>query len=276
MHRRKNARQIGFEQDRNAARQADLPAVRMSAQHQVEAGVRGLPVDFGGVRQQDRDLAGWNILSRFFDVVGAIKMRVVHPSEIDRSRAAPYGEAFVEQRANAKRFEVGNHGNRIMVAEHRVDVATQLLTQTRHGFEAGHAIAVGAPAIVARQHTKIIVEVEHEFSGPAHGGAAYVCVQVTQVQNGEAIESTWQIWEANGITLQLHLARVCPAPPIGPRQAKRYLDRRLHQRQVLEMQEAEPLAKSLCLVLALYAQTKLCMQGPKSGLETAKCFVGIE
>ena len=131
----------------------------------------------------------------------------------------------------------------IVVAEHRVDVATQLLTQTRHVFEAGHAIAVGAPAIVARQHTKVIVEVEHEFSGPAHGGAAYVRVQVTQVQNGEAIESTWQIWEANGITLQLHLARVCPAPPIGPRQAKRYLDRRLHQRQVLEMQEAEPLAE---------------------------------
>src|ERR1700722_20673110 len=91
----KNARQIGFEQDRNAARQANLPAVRMSAQHQVEAGARGLPVDFGGVRQQDRDVAGWNIFSRFFDVVGAIEMRVVHPSEINRSWAAPYGEAFV-------------------------------------------------------------------------------------------------------------------------------------------------------------------------------------
>ena len=74
---------LASEQDRNAARQANLPAVSMSAQHQVEAGVLGLPVDFGGVRRQDRDLAGWNLLSRFFDVVGAIKMRVVHPSEID-------------------------------------------------------------------------------------------------------------------------------------------------------------------------------------------------
>ena len=79
----KNARQIGFEQDRNAARQANLPAVRMSAQHQVEAGVRGLPVDFGGVGQQDSDVAGWNILSRFFDVVGATK-NARRPPQRDR------------------------------------------------------------------------------------------------------------------------------------------------------------------------------------------------
>src|ERR1700733_3705871 len=223
-----SARQIGFEQDKNAAWQANLPAVRMSTQHQVEASTRGLPVDFGGVRQQDRDLAGWNILSRFFDVVGAIKMRVVHPSKIDRSWAAPYGEAFVEQRANAKLLQVGNHGNRIMVAEHRVDVATQLFAQTRHAFEAGPAIAVGAPAIVTRQHTKVIVEVAHEFSGPAHGRAAYVRVQVTQVQNGEAIESTWQIWEADGVAPQLHLARVCPAPPIRPRHPKHSHDPNLY------------------------------------------------
>jgi hypothetical protein len=44
-----SARQIGFEQDRNAAGQADLPAVRMSAQHQRETSVRGLPADFRSV-----------------------------------------------------------------------------------------------------------------------------------------------------------------------------------------------------------------------------------
>jgi hypothetical protein len=78
-----SARQIGFEQDRNAAGQADLPAVRMSAQHQGETSVRGLPVDFRSVREQDRDIPLGNLRSRFFDVVGAIKMRVVDPREID-------------------------------------------------------------------------------------------------------------------------------------------------------------------------------------------------
>ena len=42
------------------------------------------------------------------------------------------------------------------------------------------------------------------------------------------------------------------------------------------MQEAEPLAESLSLVLALHAEKKLCMQRPESGFETAQRCVGIE
>jgi hypothetical protein len=115
-----------------------------------------------------------------------------------------------------------------------------------------------------------------EFSRPVHGGAAKVRMQVTQMQNGEAIESAWQIWQAHNVAPHLHLARVSSASPIGPRHAKRYLDRRLHQGQVLEVQEAEPLAKSLRLVLALYPETEPRMQRPESGFETAQRFVRIE
>jgi hypothetical protein len=115
-----------------------------------------------------------------------------------------------------------------------------------------------------------------EFGRPLHGGAAKVRMQVAQMQDGEAIESAWQIWQTHNVAPHLHLACVSSASPIGPRHAKRYLDRRLHQGQVLEVQEAEPLAKSLCLVLALYAQTKLCMQRPESGFETTQRFVRIE
>ena len=42
------------------------------------------------------------------------------------------------------------------------------------------------------------------------------------------------------------------------------------------MQKAEPLSKGLRLVLALDSEAKPCVQRPKSGLETAKRFVGIE
>jgi hypothetical protein len=115
-----------------------------------------------------------------------------------------------------------------------------------------------------------------EFSRSVHGGAAKVRMQVAQMQDGEAIESAWQIWETHNVAPNLHLACVSPASPIGPRHAKRYLDRRLHQRQVLEVQEAQPLAKSLRLVLALYAETEPRMQRPESGFETAPRFVGIE
>jgi hypothetical protein len=50
----------------------------------------------------------------------------------------------------------------------------------------------------------------------------------------------------------------------------------LHQRQILEVHEVEPLAKSLRLVLALHAETELSMKRPKSGFDTAQRFVGIE
>ena len=115
-----------------------------------------------------------------------------------------------------------------------------------------------------------------EFSGPPHCGAAKIRMQVAQMQDGEAIENAWQIWEAQCVAPHLNLARVSPTSPIGPRHAKRYLDHRLHQGQVLEVQEAEPLAKSLCLVLALHAETELCVQRPESGFEAAQRFVAIE
>ena len=123
-----SARQIGFKQDRNATRQANLPTMRMSAQHQVEAGVGGLPINFRSVRKQDRDSTMWNIRRRFFDVVCAIEMCVVDPREVDRTPTAVYGDAFVEQHANAERLEVGNHDNRIVVAEHRIDIGAKRFT----------------------------------------------------------------------------------------------------------------------------------------------------
>jgi len=135
---------------------------------------------------------------------------------------------------------------------------------------------VGASAIVSGQHAEIIIEAMREFSGPLHCGAAHVGMQVAQMQDGEAIESTWQIFETHNVAPYLHLARVCAASPIRPRHAKRYLDHRLHQGQVFEVQEAEPLAKSLRLVLTLHAETQLCVQRPESGFEAAQRFVAIE
>ena len=130
------ARQIGSKQDWNPARQANLPPVRMSAQHEVKPGVGGLLVDLWSVREQDGDTTVWNVCGRFFDVVGAVEMRVLHPREIDRSRAGAYGDGLVEQHANTKCFEVWNHGNRIVVAKHSLDVAAKRFTQARYDLEA--------------------------------------------------------------------------------------------------------------------------------------------
>ena len=60
----------------------------------------------------------------------------------------------------------------IVVPKHSIDVAAKRFTQMRHGFKAGRTIPVGAPAIVTRKHTKIVVEVAREFSDPLHRAAA--------------------------------------------------------------------------------------------------------
>ena len=163
------ARQIGSKQDWNPARQANLPPVRMSAQHEVKPGVGGLPVDLWSVREQDGDTTVWNVCGRFFDVVGAVEMRVPPPPR-DRSKPGPgaYGDGLVEQLANTKCFEVWNHGNRIVVAKHSIDVAAMRFTPRRAtisgGKSASSPIAVGAPSIITRENTKIVVKVARESS----------------------------------------------------------------------------------------------------------------
>ena len=69
----------------------------------------------------------------------------------------------------------------IVVAEHTICVAAKRFTQVRHGFKAGPAMAVGATAIVTRQHTKVIVESGCEFGDPMHGGATHVRVQIAKM-----------------------------------------------------------------------------------------------
>jgi hypothetical protein len=124
--------QAGLE-PRQGSKSAPL---RMSAQHEVKPGVGGLPVDLWSVREQDGDTTVRNVRGRFFDIVCAVEMRVLHPREIDRSRAGAYGDGLVEQHANTKCFEVWNHGNRIVVAKHSIDVAAKRFTQARYDLEA--------------------------------------------------------------------------------------------------------------------------------------------
>jgi hypothetical protein len=91
-----------------------------------------------------------------------------------------------------------------------------------------------------------------------------------------AHKSAWQIWKTHNVVPHLHLACVSSASPIGPRYGKRYLDHCLHRGQVLEVQEAKPLAKSLRLMLALHAEAELCMKRPEPGFETAQSLVRSE
>jgi hypothetical protein len=49
----------------------------MATEEQIEAGVRGLTVNFGCMRQQDGKPVAWNFGRRLFDVVDPIIMGIV-------------------------------------------------------------------------------------------------------------------------------------------------------------------------------------------------------
>src|SRR6516165_2302965 len=109
--RAKGARKISFKQDRNASRQAYLSAVRMSAQHEIKSGVGCLAIDLRRVGEQNRNAFLRNVRRRLLDVVGAVKMGVVHSSKLNRIPTSLDGDTLVEEEVDAQSLKIGHHGN---------------------------------------------------------------------------------------------------------------------------------------------------------------------
>jgi hypothetical protein len=89
-------RQHGVERDRNAARQADLAAVRVAAQEKIESGVRRLAVDLGRVGQKDRVGLERDRGGGLLDVVGAVEMRVIDAGDVNLVATALNRDALVD------------------------------------------------------------------------------------------------------------------------------------------------------------------------------------
>lgn len=140
-----------------------------------------------------------------------------------------------------------------MIAEHGADVAAKRFAQARHDGEAGPTIAVRAPAIVAGQYAKIVIEPSRQLGGPLHRSLAHIRMKVAQVKDGKAVEGVRQQRETHRIADHLHLACVRPTPPIGPGRAQHDLDQDPHDRHVFDVQDIEPLPEGLRLVLALHS-----------------------
>ena len=115
------SRQNRTKRDRNRTGQANLTAVGMATEKDIEAGMCGLAVNFGRMRQQDGESVARNFGCRFLDVIDPIIMRIVDAGEVDRFISARNDLAFVEQYSDSHVFKFGNHENRIVVSQHGVD-----------------------------------------------------------------------------------------------------------------------------------------------------------
>src|SRR5579872_2361788 len=102
---RTESRVIGIEPG-----QAYLSAMGMTAQQQIEIGMRGLAIDLRRVRQQDRKLVVRDLGCGLLYVVDPEIVGIVDAGEVDPL-----------QHAYAHFLEPRHHPDRIVVAEHAID-----------------------------------------------------------------------------------------------------------------------------------------------------------
>src|SRR5690242_18627206 len=100
-------RQSGIEDDGDAARQADLAAMGMAAQHEPESGMGRLAIDLRRVGEKDGEGAMGDLLAGALDVVYAIEPGIVDACEMDRLLAAANHFGLVQQHADSHRLQPG-------------------------------------------------------------------------------------------------------------------------------------------------------------------------
>ena len=94
-------RKLQLQRDWNAPRQADLAAMGVARQQQIEPSVGGLAINLRSMRKQDRKRIGRDVGGCLLDIVDPEEMGVVYSSEIDLLVAAGDHFEFVQKHANA-------------------------------------------------------------------------------------------------------------------------------------------------------------------------------
>ena len=100
-----------------AAGEADLAAVGVSAEHEVEAIAACLVVDFGAVREKDAAGARRDTVAGGFEIVGAVEVRVIGAGDPELLAVVFDRDIFVEEDAESGLFEMRDDFDDVVVAE---------------------------------------------------------------------------------------------------------------------------------------------------------------
>ena len=177
-----------FECQRYCPWQADLTSMSMSAQEQIEAGVRSLTKDFGRMRQQDGECAFRNLRSGFFDVVDSEVMRIVDSGQIDCLIAASYDLALILQHSYAHGLQPWQHLDGIVITEHPKDGLPQVAHHSRHSFQRSIVGSESLAAIVACQDAQVIPQFGDELAEPLHCQLIHIDMGVADVKDRETVK----------------------------------------------------------------------------------------
>ena len=205
-----------IEHDRNGAGQTDLAAVGMPAQQQLEPRMRGLPIDFRGMRQQDRKLPGRHARCRLFDIVDPVVVGIVDADEVNVLPAPLDCRRLVEQHPDPDLLQVRYHAYRVMVAQDAVHRTLEVRPHPRQALYCCLIRAVGLPAIIAGQDTQIVGNCREQLDQAAHRPAVHVRMQIAEMEDRKPVERARQFGRAELMAPNFDVLGIFAGAPIEP------------------------------------------------------------
>ncbi len=128
--------------------------------------------------------------------------------------AALNNVALVEQQPYSHRLQSRHHANRVVIAEHAVDLALEAGNHARHSGERCVIRTPGLASVVTRQNTKVVAYLSEEIDHALHCGFAHLDMKVAELKDGEAIEGRRQMGQRDTVVLHLDLCRIVESPPV--------------------------------------------------------------
>src|SRR5580704_4797459 len=160
----------------------------MSAQHDLKVCVSGLPVDFRRMRKQNRDPFQWNGGGSLLDIVSAVVVGIVNPSQIDLLITADNRFGFIEQHSNPHCFNFRDHPDRVVIAENRVNRYLEVVAHACQAIKSNLEGAECLAAEVACYDTDVIFKTWEDLYQTLHGSRIHVRVHVGDVQYREPVK----------------------------------------------------------------------------------------
>ncbi len=244
--------------------------MRVPAEEEVEARVRGLPVELRRVREEDRRLAVGHGIRGLLDVVDAEEVAVVHPREMQHGAVALQGHRLVQEQPDAHVLEGRDHAHAVVVAEDRVDRVGEVQAQPAHALDGGLHGAEGPGPVVAREHAEVVVDRAHLFDQGRERVRVHVQVQVREVQDPQPVEGVRQPRQEHLVLAQLQRQGVAAPAPVEAAHAEQPAEHGRRGAGMLEVQEVQPAAEHLPVLLVLDAQALAgvgAAEAPREGLE---------
>ena len=110
--------------------------MRVSAQHDIEIGVRSLSINLRRMGEQYGKFLRRNVRGGFLDIVHAEIMRVIDADEMNALSIPCNFDRLVEKHPNSHRFHARDHSYAVMIAQHAVHGRSQSTTHALQACEA--------------------------------------------------------------------------------------------------------------------------------------------